>query len=310
MIYFRASGIVRKAAWCLNVSMSDTCFESLFNKINTEIACTSKWFKINKLYLNMTKYNSMPFCNKNIRKVKPSVKLYIDNILIKKFAETKFVGVIITENLTWDNHINTICNKVSKGTGIICKIRHLIPPSILFNLYFTLVNPYCQYCNIAWASNSFISFSKLSKMQKRAMRVIINSKLNAQTAHIFNNLRVLTLCNINKLQTGCFMFKFNNSLLPSNSIGMFLENITIYNHKTSNKLDFHVIPHSQNVREFCVKFMALSFGITYMHFRKTLITLIRFDLSVKVTCSYNRHCTLYIYFPTDFFFGFVTRLSI
>ena len=86
----------------------------------------------------------MLFCNKWIRKVKPSVKIYIDNILVEQVAETKFLCVIITENLTWDNRINTICNKVSKGIGIICKILHLIPPSILINLYFTLVHSYFQ----------------------------------------------------------------------------------------------------------------------------------------------------------------------
>ena len=129
----------------------------------------------------------MLFCNKNIRKMKPSVKIYIDNILVERVAETKFLGVIITENLTWDNYINTICNKVSKGTGIICKIHHLIPPSILFNLNFTLVHPYFQYCNIVWASNLFLSLSKLSKMQKRAMRVIINSKWNANCSHFLKS---------------------------------------------------------------------------------------------------------------------------
>ena len=151
--------------------------------------------------------------------MKPSVKIYIDNTLVEQVVETKFLG----ENLTWDNHINTICNKVSKGIGIICKIRYLIPHNILINIYFTLVHPYFQYCNIVWASNSSLSLTKLSKMQKRAMRVITNSKWNAQTASIFNNLRVLALCNINKFQTECFMFKVNNSLLSSNSIGMFLK---------------------------------------------------------------------------------------
>ena len=96
-----------------------------------------------------------------IRKVKPPVKLYIINILIEQ-VETKFLGVIITETLTWDNHINTVCNKVSKGIGIICKIRHLIPRSILVNLYFTLVHPYFQYCNIVWTSNTSLSLYKLS----------------------------------------------------------------------------------------------------------------------------------------------------
>ena len=57
--------------------------------------------------------------------------------------------------------------------------------------------------------------------------------------------------------------------------------------------------------------MVLSFGITYLHLKKTLITLIRFDLRLMVTYSYNRHCTLHIYFPFDFFvLSLVTRLSI
>ena len=49
------------------------------------------------------------------------------------------------------------------------------------------------------------------------------------------------------------MFKVNNSLLPSNSIGMFLKNMNIHNHNTTNKLDFHVIPHLLTVREFSIK---------------------------------------------------------
>ena len=80
-----------------------------------------------------------------------------------------------------------------------------------------------------------------------------NVMCNVQTANIFKNLRVLTLCNINKFQTGCFTFKVNNSLLPSNSIGVFLKNMNIDDHNTRNKLDFHVIPHSLTVRENSIK---------------------------------------------------------
>ena len=54
-------------------------------------------------------------------------------------------------------------------------------------------------------------------MQERATRVITNSKWNVHTAPISKDFRVLTLCNINKFQIGRFMFKVNNSLLPSNS---------------------------------------------------------------------------------------------
>ena len=53
--------------------------------------------------------------NKRNTKVNPSVKIYGDNILIEQLAETKFLGVIITENLTWNNYIKTVCNKVIIG---------------------------------------------------------------------------------------------------------------------------------------------------------------------------------------------------
>ena len=79
-------------------------------------------------------------------------------------------------------------------------------------------------------------------MQKRAMRVITNSKWNVHTAPIFKHLGILTLCNINKCQTGCFMYKVKNNLLPSNSISMFVHNMHIHDHNTRNKLDFHVVP--------------------------------------------------------------------
>ena len=88
-----------------NIFMSDKCLDSLINKINIEITYISKWFEINKLSIIVKKQNFMLFCNKWIRKIKLSFKKYIGNISVEQVAETKFVGVIINENLTWGNHV-------------------------------------------------------------------------------------------------------------------------------------------------------------------------------------------------------------
>ena len=103
-------------------------------------------------------------------------------------------------------------------------------------------------------------------MQKRAMRVITNSKWNVHTAPILKNLRVLILCNINKFQTGCFMFKVSKSLLSSNSIGTLLKIMKIDYHHTRNKLDFHVIHHSLTVHECSLAITMLNAAITCLHF--------------------------------------------
>ena len=64
------------------------------------------------------------------------------------------------------------------------------------------------------------------------------------------------------------MFKVNNSLLPSDSIGMFLKNKNIHNHNTRNKLDFHVIPHSQTIPELSIPIYGVKFCKNLSAFKK------------------------------------------
>ena len=65
--------------------------------------------------------------------------------------DTKFLGVIISYNLSWNKHIDVVLNKASKTVGIIAKVRHLLPPWATRTLYLTLVEPYIKYSNIVWA---------------------------------------------------------------------------------------------------------------------------------------------------------------
>ena len=61
---------------------------------------------------------------------------------------TKFVGVIISDDLKWKEHTNVVSNKVSKSIGVLNKIRYILPVSVLSILYCTFILPYYQYCNI------------------------------------------------------------------------------------------------------------------------------------------------------------------
>ena len=48
------------------------------------------------------------------------VKIDMDTIDQVKF--TKFLGIVVNENLTWTNHIDTLMNKVSKNLDVIRKL--------------------------------------------------------------------------------------------------------------------------------------------------------------------------------------------
>jgi len=115
--------------------------------LDSELAKVSKWLKANKLTLNIKKSNyvifrprqkTMPFV--------PPVKIFnpmsntLTSLEIKDFV--KYLGIMIDPDLSWKNHIDFICHKISKSIGIIAKLRHYIPRHLLLSIYHTLITSY------------------------------------------------------------------------------------------------------------------------------------------------------------------------
>ena len=67
--------------------------------------------------------------NKATSNLSPCIRLINNDIPISNYA--KFIGVIIDKNLAWHDHIHYISGKISKGIGIISKLKHMLPMSIL-----------------------------------------------------------------------------------------------------------------------------------------------------------------------------------
>jgi hypothetical protein len=199
--------------------------------LNCELCKLSNWFKVNKLSLNIKKTNYMIFQNRR-KKIELIPEVVIDNCKINSVTCSKFLGVIINENLTWTDHIETIKKKLSKNIGIIKHIKHQLSLNVLRSLYFTLINPYLEYCNMVWANGPNTALSKLFLTQKRAIRVISNSCRDAHAAPLFKKLKILTILELNKLQVACFMYRVSRNMVPSFFVNMFCFNSNIHSHFT------------------------------------------------------------------------------
>ena len=80
------------------------------------------------------------------------VKLCINKVPIQQVDNTKFLGVIIDENLYWSNYISYINSKIANGIGIICRARKLFSKSPLINIYYAFIFPYLIYCVEVWGN--------------------------------------------------------------------------------------------------------------------------------------------------------------
>ena len=60
---------------------------------------------------------------------------------------SKFLCVLIDENLTWKNHIEVVENKISKNNGVLYRASHLLDFKNLLKIYFYFTHIYINYAN-------------------------------------------------------------------------------------------------------------------------------------------------------------------
>jgi retron-type reverse transcriptase len=102
-----------------NLFASGNNVEKLCRNINRELVNLNDWFMLNKLSLNVQKTNFILFGKTN--KLKVSIDIAGENI--EQVQCTKFLGVLVDENLNWKNHITYLKQKLSKCIGIVYRSR-------------------------------------------------------------------------------------------------------------------------------------------------------------------------------------------
>ena len=270
-----------------NLFLSDKNLESLSRRVNIELCKISHWFKLNKLSLNIKKTNYILFSKKSFN-MGNQFDIKIDNTNVVKVFQTKFLGVIINEKLTWESHIKIIKNKISKGLGILLKIRSCVPCRVLINLYYTLVHPHFDYCNIIWAASTTTVVNKLFLLQKKAVRIITNSSWLAHTAPLFKRLKLLTIFDINKLQTACFVFKSVNSDIPSYFVNMFVSNSNIHQYNTRQVDKLHLRFSRTKTRQNSVAIYGVKIWNDIPEYLRNLRTLNHFKRQYKKQLLLNK----------------------
>ena len=163
--------------------------------------------------------------NKKVDKL----QLNINGIAIEKVYDFNFLGL----NINWKNHIEKIAIKSSKIIGILNKLKYILPTQIKVLLYNTLLLPHINYC--------ILSCDRITKIQKRAIRLINLSKYNAHTEPIFKQFKLLKVNHILQMQEFKFYHKFKNNTLPAYLQHLnLLPNSSIHSHSTRGKTDLHI----------------------------------------------------------------------
>jgi len=188
----------------------NSSIEVISNEINLELKKVIDWVKANKLKVNLTKTKFMCFRPKQKEIIYPSIT--IQNTIIEKVNNFNFLGIVFDQFLDWSCHIKHIVTKLSRITGVINRVKNVVPCRILKTLFDSLFMCHLHYGLLNWGYT--IGANKVLKLQKKAIRIVLNAHRLAHTDILFKNMGILKVTDLIKVQELKMYFAFKNGKLP------------------------------------------------------------------------------------------------
>jgi len=128
-------------------------------------------------------------------------------------------------NLTWKNHINELCSKLSKTVGIFSKLRYNVNIDILTMLYYSLIYPFLIYGVQAWGLTYLTYLTPITTFQKRIARIMTFSEPASHSEPLLKSLNLLKFYDIIHSEILSFVYQWFHKLVPSCFFGFFQTDI-------------------------------------------------------------------------------------
>lgn len=138
-----------------------------------EVRCLTEWCHENNLHLNVSKTKEMlvDFGRKQVRDYTP---LFISGTSVERVNTFKYLGVQITEDLTWSTHLDTVVRKARQRLYHLRRLKKFkASNTVLQSFYTSTIESILTGCITAWYGNTTMQDRKaLQRVVRSAERTI------------------------------------------------------------------------------------------------------------------------------------------
>ena len=125
------------------------------------------WADSNDIKINPLKTKEMVFSFSKSRDLAP---LTVSGTIIESVKQSKLLGVTLSADLTWNEHIDSTIKKCNQRLYLLLHLRRAgVPPKDLVTLYKAIIRPVLEYAAPVWHSSLPDCLSKdLEQVQRRS----------------------------------------------------------------------------------------------------------------------------------------------
>ena len=150
---------------------------------------------------------------------------------LEAVSNHKYLGVILSDNLKWNRHIDAATAKASSIIGFLRRNLHNAPRQVKLQAYKSLVCPHLEYCCSVWDPFTQTNIKKIQAVQNRGARFILNDyKWQSSVSKMVKDLNLhppptrrkfIRLSTFHKIKNGVIDIRMEDHIRPAQApIGM------------------------------------------------------------------------------------------
>ena len=144
--------------------------------MNKDLKRVDKWLADNRMIPNVKKTKSMVIGSRHALKMANDIEIYLDNEILDVVTTFDYLGVRISNILSWEQHVSRICQRLYLKLGLLNRISSFLPSVILLRIYKQTILPILDYGSTVWHECGTIQTRRVEKLQNRALRIISSQR--------------------------------------------------------------------------------------------------------------------------------------
>ena len=150
------------------------------------------WLQRNGLRINAAKTKSM-LIHSSRKVVDGNLTLKIDDRSVECVRSFKFLGVVVNDTLTWADHIDMVCKKVSRSLNLLRRLSWFLPRPLLLLYLKSYILPHFDYCDVVWIGCTKAESLRLESLLNFACRTVLHRCKFSSASAARNELGLSTL---------------------------------------------------------------------------------------------------------------------
>ena len=214
--------------YCSHTSAALAC-----STVSAALKDTSRALALRGLSINVSKTVAMVIAPRSraCQGLPTGVRLLLQNEEVKLVSQTRLLGIIIGDSLSWSPHVDSICKKVGRKIGALRRTYRQLTPTAR-RQFFVSIQPDLEY-----AASATIPFmptgqqDRLLALWKKAVRCLAGVHPQDGVLPLIRNLKLTILSHRWSLQLFTTIRRCHQQSAPA----LLLEKLSFHEHQHSTR---------------------------------------------------------------------------